>query len=583
MRYSQMLIPTVKEVPADAEIPSHQLMIRAGLCRKLASGTYTYLPLGFRCLQKVINIVREQMNKAGAQEILMPAVQPIELWQQTGRDTDYGPTMAKFTDRHKRVNVLAPTAEEVVTSIAANEISSYKQLPMNIYQISFKFRDEFRPRFGVLRSREFIMKDSYSFNADPESLEQTYRLMYDTYCSIFKRCGLDFVIVEAESGEMGGSGSHQFTVPCESGEDIIVYTDDGQYAANLEKAAVDPLPKEKTRDNIPPPEKVHTPNIGSIEAVCRFLKTQPEDMIKTLIYSCNDDTIAVVLRGDHELNPEKLTQALGGRAAELAAENVIEKITGAKVGFAGPMDLVNKPSVNKMIIDHAVAAMAVGITGANKTDYHIRNVVPGRDFLLKGENVTVADIRYAAEGDTHNGKRLLFRRGIEVGQVFKLGTKYSEKLGAKFLDENGSEKPCLMGCYGIGINRIIASAIETSHDENGIIWPISIAPFEVLVTCANQDEKDVAQTAEKIYQQLLAKGVDVLLDDRILRGGVKFKDADLIGIPVRVTVGKKGLADGRAEIKLRTDSQSQKVSIEKATEKTIELVNALKEKLETKN
>jgi len=576
-----MLIPTVKEVPADAEIPSHQLMIRAGLMRKLASGTYTYLPLGFRCLQKVINIVRQQMNKAGAQEILMPAVQPIELWQQTGRDVDYGPTMAKFIDRHNRVNVLAPTAEEVVTSIAANEISSYKQLPMNIYQISFKFRDEFRPRFGVLRSREFIMKDSYSFHADPESLEQTYRLMYDTYCSIFKRCGLDFVSVEAESGEMGGSGSHQFTIPCESGEDIIVYTSDGQYAANLEKATVDPLPREKTRDNIPLPEKVHTPNIGSIEAVCRFLKTQPDDMIKTLIYSCNDNIIAVILRGDHELNPEKLTQALGGRAAELATENVIEKITGAKVGFAGPMGLAEK--VSNILIDHAVAAMAKGVAGANKTNHHIKNVVPGRDFPLEGENVTVADIRYAAEGDTHNGKRLLFRRGIEVGQVFKLGTKYSEKLGAKFLDENGVEKPCLMGCYGIGINRIIASAIETSHDENGIIWPISIAPFEVLVTCANQDELDVAQTAEKIYQQLLTKGVDVLLDDRILRGGVKFKDADLIGIPVRVTVGKKGLSEGNVEVKLRSESKSQTVPIEKAAEKTIELVNTLKEKLETKN
>ncbi len=577
MRYSRMLIPTVKEIPADAEILSHQLMIRAGLMRKLASGTYTYLPLGWRGLLKVINIVREEMNRSGAQEILMPAVQPIELWQQTGRDVDYGETMAKFKDRHGRLNVIAPTAEEVVTSIAAGEINSYKQLPMNIYQISFKFRDEFRPRFGVLRSREFIMKDAYSFHADDKSLDETYRIMYDTYCRIFKRCGLDFIIVEAESGEMGGSGSHQFTVPCESGEDIIVYTEDGSYSANLEKAAVDPLPKEKTIAKIPPIEEVPTPNIGSIEAVCAFLKTQPRDMIKTLIYSSNNNVIAALVRGDHDLNPEKLTQALGGKHAELADQATIEKITGTKVGFAGPMGLDKK--VNKVIIDHAVAAMAVGVTGANKTDYHVKNVVPGRDFPLKGENIIVADIRNAVEGDTYKGKKLLFKHGIEVGQVFKLGTKYSTKLGAKFLDENGKEKICTMGCYGIGINRILASAIELGNDENGIIWPISIAPFEVLVTCVNQDDKEVTQTAEKIYEQLLDKGVDILLDDRDLRGGVKFKDADLIGIPIRITVGKKAVADGNVEIKLRSKPESTKVAIENATDRTIKLVNSLKQKL----
>ena len=572
-----MLIPTVKEVPADAEITSHRLMIRAGLMRKLASGTYTYLPLGWRCLQKVINIVREEMNKSGAQEILMPAVQPIELWQKTGRDVDYGPTMAKFTDRHDRENVLAPTAEEVVTSVAANEINSYKQLPFNIYQISFKFRDEFRPRFGVLRSREFIMKDAYSFHADAASLDETYRIMYETYCRIFKRCGLEYVVVEAEVGEMGGSGSHQFTIPCESGEDVIVHTKGGKYAANIEKAAIDPLPKEKPRGKIPPMQDVHTPNIGSIEAVCAFLKTEPKDMIKTLIYASCDNAIAAIIRGDHDLNPEKLTQAIGGEHTELADEQTIEKVSGAKVGFAGPMGIADK--VSKMIIDHSVAAMAVGVTGANKTDYHIKNVVPGRDFPLDGKNVTVTDIRYAVEGDTHEGKKLLFKKGIEVGQVFKLGTKYSEKLGAKFLDENGKELACVMGCYGIGINRIIAAAIETSNDKNGIIWPISIAPFEVLVTCVNQDDEEVTQAAEKIYQELLGKGIDVLLDDRDTRGGVKFKDADLIGIPVRVTVGRKAVAEGNVEIKLRAESQSKKVPIEKATEKTIELVNSLKEQV----
>ena len=577
MRYSRMFIPTVKEVPADAEIVSHRLMIRAGLMRKLASGTYTYLPLGWRSLLKVISIVREEMDKAGAQEILMPAVQPIELWQRTGRSVDYGETMARFTDRHNRVNVLAPTAEEVVTSIAADEISSYKQLPLNIYQISFKFRDEFRPRFGVLRSREFIMKDSYSFHPDNESLDETYRIMYDTYCRIFTRCGLEYVIVEAESGEMGGSGSHQFTVPCESGEDTIIYTEDGSYAANLEKAAVDPLPEQETDAKIPPIQEVHTPNIGSIEAVCAFLKTKPGDMIKTLIYAAGDDIVAAVVRGDHELNQEKLTQVLGGRAAELADEASIEKVTNAKVGFAGPMGIAAK--VDKIIIDHAVAAMAVGVTGANKTDYHVRNVVPGRDFPLKGENIIVADIRNAVEGDTHDDKKLLFRRGIEVGQVFKLGTKYSKKLAAKFLDENGSEKPCVMGCYGIGINRILASAIEISHDKDGIIWPINIAPFEVLVSSVNQDDKQVAQVAENVYTQLLDRGIDVLLDDRALRGGVKFKDADLIGIPLRVTVGKRAVAEGNVEIKLRRESQSRKVPIEQATSKTIDLVNSLKEQL----
>ena len=577
MRYSRMFIPTVKEVPADAEVTSHKLMIRAGFIRKVASGTYTYLPLGWRSLMKIIAIVREEMNRAGAQEILVPSMQPKELWDQTGRSTDYGPTMFHLEDRHGKWNVLGPTAEEVFTTLAAGEIKSYKQLPVNLYQISPKFRDEFRPRFGPIRSREFIMKDAYSFDADLQGLDKSYRAMYDAYCRIFRRCGLDYVIVQAEVGEMGGSGSHQFTVPCESGEDTIVYTEDG-YAANLERAAVDPPPKEKTAAEIPPPADVHTPNIGSIEAVCAFLKTQPKDMIKTLIFAGGDDAVAALVRGDHDINMEKLTQAVGGKHVELADEPTIEEVTGAKVGFAGPMGIAD--NVAKMVIDHAVAAMAAGVTGANKTDYHTKNVVPGRDFLLQGQNVTVADIRYAVDGDRYRGTKLLFKKGIEVGQVFKLGTKYSEKLGAKFLDEHGVEKPCLMGCYGIGVNRILASAIELGNDENGIIWPISIAPFEVLVTSVNQDEERVARTAEKIYQQLLDKGVEVLLDDRVLRGGAKFKDADLIGIPIRVTVGKKSLAEGKVEIKLRAESQSQKVTVEHVATKVTELVNSLKEQLQ---
>jgi prolyl-tRNA synthetase len=611
MKYSRILIPTVKEAPADAEINSHKLMIRAGLIRKVASGTYTYLPLGWRCLLKVIEIVRQEINKAGAQEILVPSMQPLELWEKTGRSIDYGPTIFRLQDRHGKGNVLSPTAEEVVTFLVAHEIKSYKQLPINLYQISTKFRDEFRPRFGPIRSREFMMKDAYSFDTDPVNLEKSYRAMYDAYCRIFKRCGLHYVIVEAESGEMGGSGSHQFTVPCESGEDTIVYTEDGSYAANLEKAAVDPLPRNEgrgTRDEgreMPSLQEVYTPNIGSIEAVCAFLKTEPEDMIKTLIYTSpaftkeqrkeisaerakhdgrgiyagpimDYENIAVLVRGDHEVNEEKLRTLLS-TSLELADEDDISGITSAKVGFAGPMKIDKK--VSKMIIDHAVAAMAVGVTGANKTDYHIKNVVPGRDFPLKGDNIIQADIRYAQDGDTHNSKKLLFKKGIEIGQVFKLGTKYSEKLGAKFLDENGIEKPCLMGCYGIGINRIVASAIELGNDKHGIIWPISIAPFEVIITCVNQEEKNVAGTSETIYQQLLDKGIDVLLDDRPLRGGIKFKDADLIGIPVRVTVGKKSIADGNVEIKLRSETKSRKVPIEDATATVIELVKRLKEQL----
>ena len=577
MRYSRMFIPTVKQIPADAEVASHQLMIRAGLCRKVASGTYTYLPLGWRSLLKIIAIVREEMNKAGAQEILVPSMQPLELWDRTGRSADYGPTMFRFEDRHGRMNVLGPTAEEVFTTLIAGEVKSYKQLPSNIYQISSKYRDEFRPRFGAIRSREFIMKDAYSFDADPESLDKSYHAMYDAYCRIFKRCGLEYVIVEAESGEMGGSGSHQFTVPCESGEDTIVYTEDGSYAANLERAEVDPLPKEQADAEIPPPEEVHTPNVGTIDAVCGFLGSRPNDMIKTLIYSAGERTIAALVRGAHELNPEKLTQIIGGGHMDLAAELVIEEVTGAKVGFAGPIGLTGK--VSKMIIDHAVAAMAVGITGANKTDYHIKNVVPGRDFPLEGENVTVADIRLAGQADTYKGKKLLFKKGIEVGQVFKLGTKYSKKLGAKFLDEEGNEQPCIMGCYGIGINRIFASAIELGNDKNGIVWPISIAPCEVIITSVNQDDQEVARIAGSIYEQLLGKGIDVLLDDRSMRAGVKFKDADLIGIPIRITVGQRSLAEGNVEVKLRSESESSKVSVEDAAAKVIELVDELKEKL----
>jgi len=578
MRYSQMLIPTVKEVPAEAEIPSHRLMIRAGLIRKLASGTYTYLPLGWRSLLKIMNIVRQEMNAAGAQEISMPILQPMELWARTGRDADYGETMCRFTDRHGRQNALAPTAEEVVTTLVAGEVSSYKQLPLNLYQINTKFRDEFRPRFGVLRSREFIMKDAYSFDTDLDGLEQSYRKMYDAYCRIFQRCGLKYVSVEAESGPIGGSASHEFMVPCDSGEDVIVHTEDFSYAANIERAQVDPLPKQQAAPDTPAIEDVHTPGVGTIDDVCAYLGSKPQQMIKTLIYKSPDDVIVALVRGDHETNENKLARAAGVERVELADEQTIERISGAKVGFAGPMGLAGK--VARLIVDHAVAAMAVGITGANKTDYHATNVVPGRDFPLEGDNVVVADIRNAAEGDTHDGKPLMFSRGIEVGHVFKLGTKYSRALGAKYLDENGDEKPCQMGCYGIGINRILAAAIELGHDDNGCILPVSIAPFEVEVLQLNNDNPDVVAEAQRIYDELRQRGIDVLLDDRDARAGVKFKDADLIGIPLRLVVGERGLKDGKVEIRRRSDEKPTGVDRDRAIETAIHVLDEMKRKLD---
>ncbi len=630
MRYTQVLIPTVKEVPAEAEIPSHQLMIRAGFIRKLASGTYTYLPLGLKMLQKACAIIRQEMAAAGAQEIQMPILQPMELWQKTGRDKDYGPTMFKLSDRKESTNVLAPTAEEVVTSLIVNEVSSYKQLPLNLYQINTKFRDELRPRFGVLRSREFLMKDGYSFDASIEGLEKTYQAMYDAYSRIFKRCGLKFVIVEAESGPIGGSASHEFMVPCAAGEDIIVHTADGSYAANIEKAEVDPVGQPfqagqaqgaaQAGKPVPPMEEVHTPNVGTIEAVCNFLGTKPTDMIKTLIFSASftapdvpsrhaqggvpgsearTDTIVCLVRGDHETNESKVLRATGAAHVELAGEAVIQHITGAAVGFAGPMGLASK--VHKLLIDHAIAAMPVGVAGANKTDYHVKNVVPGRDFPLPeaataqdnaggtpatlagkmpaSQNVIVADIRNAAEGDTHGGKPLTFSRGIEIGHVFKLGTKYSQKLGATFLDEQGQANPCIMGCYGIGVNRILASAIESDsgHDANGCILPIAIAPFEVEVVPINYEKADVKTATDRIYGELVQAGLDALLDDRDARPGVKFKDADLLGIPLRVVIGEKGLKDGKVEVKRRTDAKPTLVPLADAVAALVGIVNELKQ------
>ncbi len=578
MRYSQALLPTVKEVPADAEVVSHQLMIRAGIMRKLASGTYIYLPAGHRMILKITQIIREEMNRSGAQEILMPMVQPMELWQKTGRDVDYGETLGKFEDRHHRWNVLSPTAEEGFTYLASCELKSYKQLPMNLYQINTKYRDEFRPRFGALRSREFIMKDAYSFHTNDACLHKTYMEMYNTYCRVFARCGLEYVIVQAETGEMGGTGSHQFTIPCANGEDVIVYTADNNLAWNIEKAPVDALPKQPAKE-VGAPVELHTPGVGKIDEVCAFLKLKPHKMIKTLIYKAGDKVVLALVRGDHEVNMEKLTKFFLGEHIDLADEATIVKLTGAAVGFAGPMGICDK--ADKVLIDHAVAAMVQGATGANKTDYHTVNVVPGRDFPLSGGNIVVADIRNAIEGDTYEGKKLLFKRGIEVGQVFKLGTKYSAKLGATFSDVDGSDKPALMGCYGIGVNRIIASAVELGNDEDGMILPITIAPWEVIITPAAVSE-DVMGTAEKIYKELTELGVEVLFDDRDLRAGVKFKDADLLGIPIRITIGPKTLAEGKVELKLRREKDKQLIDIAAAVEHTANVVKQLKEEIESK-
>jgi len=577
MRYSRLLIPTMKEVPAEAEIVSHQLMIRAGYIRKLASGTYTYLLLGWRSMRKIMAIVREEMDAAGAQEISMPVVQPYELWRRTGRDVVYADILARFTDHHNRENALAPTAEEVVTHVAAAEISSYKQLPINLYQINIKFRDEYRPQYGVIRSREFMMKDAYSFDADVDGLRETYRKMREAYRRIFDRCGLRYVVVEAESGGMGGADTEEFMVPLEIGDTLVV-TEDGSYAANIEKAAIDAPADDSgladARQAAEPAEQVHTPDVGTIDAVCAFLDTRPEEMIKTLIYQAGEDVVVGLVRGDHDLNENKLAHAAGAEAVELADEKTIREVSDAKVGFAGPIGLADK--VARVVVDRSVAAMAVGVSGANRTDYHVKNVVPGRDFALEGEKVVVADIRNAVEGDTHDGKALKFQRGVEVGHVFQLGDKYSKLLGATFLDENGQDRPCVMGCYGIGVNRILACAIELGHDKNGCVLPPAIAPFEVEVLPLNNDSEAVTGEAQRIYDELQAAGVDVLLDDRDERVGVKFKDADLIGIPLRVVIGERSLKEGNVEIKRRTDAKPTIFSAAGAVDEALRILAEMK-------
>ena len=552
MRWSEFFIPTSKQIPADAVVPSHALMVRAGLIKQLVAGVYIYLPLGYRVLRKAEQIVREEMNLAGAIELHMPAMHPVELWKETGREKAMGETLIHLPDQDWRSGtVLGPTHEEVITDVVRSFVSSYKQLPINLYQIQTKFRDEKRPKSGVLRTREFLMKDAYSFDVDIDCMNESYQKMYDAYCRIYDRCGLPYIVVEAESGAIGGDVSHEFMVATDAGEDMLVETADSSYAANVERAEVAPLPDPgcNHQDRL---EEVHTPSLSSVEQVSRFLKCRPSDLIKTMIFEAGGEPLVALVRGDHEVNEAKLRKAADVQSLTAAEPELIEKLTGAEVGFAGPVRLEAR-----VIADHAVTVMHNAVTGANKTDYHLTGVNPGRDFELK----EVADIRYAVEGDrASNGQLLQFHKCIEVGHVFKLGTKYSDAMHANYLDRNGQSKPCVMGCYGIGVNRIMAAAIESHHDDGGIIWPMSIAPFQVLICALDAANEEVSGVAARVHDELEARGIEVLWDDREVRPGPKFKDADLIGIPVRITVGQKSLQDGVVEIKNRDSDDVQKMS-----------------------
>ena len=505
MRWSQLLIPTLKETPQDAEILSHQLMLRAGLIRRLGSGLYTYLPLGFRALRKVQAIVREEMDRAGAQEVLMPAMHPKEIWEKSGRYEGLKNVMFRVKDRQDREMVLGPTHEEIITDLVAREITSYKQLPCNFYQIQTKFRDEIRPRFGLMRCKEFIMKDAYSFDVSSEAADTSYQKMYDAYVRIFKRCGLHAMAVDADTGDMGGSSSHEFMIPCDAGEDAILEADDGSYAANLERAeGICDLPMT-FEGYVNLPEKVEMPNVGKIEDVAKLLGIQTRQLVKTLIYVADKKPFAVLLPGNRDVNEIKLNKLFPG--AELADPETIRQVTGAEVGFAGPIGLKIP-----VVADRSLKGLKGGVTGANETDMHLRNVDLERDAGIT-DYVDVA-LAYAGDLAPNGVGRLVEKRGVEVGHVFKLGTKYSEALGANFLDENGKSHPAVMGCYGIGVSRTLQAVIEQSNDANGIIWPISVAPFELLITVLSPKDETCMKLAEDIKTILEAQGVDVLLDDR---------------------------------------------------------------------
>jgi prolyl-tRNA synthetase len=549
MRYSEMFLPTVREIPVDAETISHQLMIRAGMIRKLTSGIYSYLPLGYIVVRKVEQIVREEMNRAGAQEVCLPVVLPAELWQESGRWDHYGKELLRFKDRHDRDYCLGPTHEEVITDLVRHEIKSYRQLPRNLYQIQTKFRDEIRPRFGVMRCREFVMKDGYSFDADEAGTDITYRRMYDAYQRIFERCGLKFRAVEADSGNIGGSFSHEFMVIAASGEDGLVFCSACDYAANLEKAeALRPAQETTDPATFLPREEVLTPEVKSIVEVSNFLKLPPEKLVKTMIFNADGAPIAVLVRGDEEINEIKVKNYLGCTTLELADDALINLVTGAPRGFAGAVGIKSE-----IIADYSVLNMTNFVMGANREDHHLLNVNTGRDFAVRA----FADLRFVKESDCcpRCQKPMRLARGIEVGHVFKLGTKYSKAMKAVYLDAQGQEQTMIMGCYGIGIGRTVAACIEQNHDEQGIVWPLPLAPYPVIITPVNVNNEALAKAAEGMYHELESRGIAVLLDDRDERAGVKFMDADLIGLPLRVTIGPKRLAEGQVEIRERRSGE----------------------------
>jgi prolyl-tRNA synthetase len=572
-RFSKFFIPTLKEVPAEAEIISHQMMLRAGMIRKLAAGIYSYLPYGLMALKKVENIIREEMNRSGAIELLLPGVQPGELWMESGRWNYYGPELLRFRDRHNRESCFGPTHEEVITDIVRREIHSYKQLPITLYQIQTKFRDEIRPRFGVMRAREFIMKDAYSFDIDEEGCNRSYEKMYRAYEAIFRRCGLRFRAVEADTGPIGGSFSHEFMVLSDTGEDDLVSCQSCTYASNLEKAE---LVEQKQHSSASEEERelqiVDTPDIRTIEEVTSFLSVSPQNVVKTLIYQTEGEPVALMVRGDHELNLAKARNALKAEELVMADPDIVLEVTGAPMGFAGAIGLKVK-----ILADLSLKGMKNMVMGANQEDRHVRNVNEGRDFRVD----QYADLRMITPSDPcpRCGGTMQFSKGIEVGHVFKLGVKYSKALKANFLDKNGQETPVIMGCYGIGTGRTVAAAIEQCHDENGIIFPISISPFEVTILPLELHEARVKEAAERLYRQLNDDGLSVFLDDRDERPGLKFKDADLLGTPVRVTVSARTLHQDSAEIKLRSSPKLDLVRLQEAHKAIRETVQSLYDSL----
>lgn len=555
MRVSKMFAPTLREVPAEAEVVSHQLLLRAGFMRKSTNGMYSYLPLAWRVLKKIENIVREEMDAAGAQEIMMPIMQPAEIWQESGRWDAYGAEMIRLKDRHNREYCLGPTHEEMVTTLIKGDVRSYRQLPMNVYQIQDKFRDERRPRFGLMRSRDFIMKDAYSFDRDEAGLDVSYKSMYDAYTNVFNRCGLTFRPVEADSGAIGGSGSHEFMVLAESGEAEIVYCTQCDYAANVEKAEMHVI--EAADEAMLEKEAVETPNCKTIADVCAFLNLPVEKSVKAVAYKSEKGLILCFVRGDHEVNDVKVINTCGVLEVEMADESMLVE-AGTCGGYMGPVGI--DPEKVMVVVDHSVMQMHNFCCGANKEGYHLINVNPGRDFTP----TYVADIRLIQEGDPcpHCGGAVSKARGIEVGQVFKLFTKYSAAMNCTFLDENGKENPMVMGCYGIGVSRTMAACVEQNNDKDGMIWPVAIAPYEVLVVPVNTKDEASTAKAEEIYEVLKKAGVEAVIDDRNERPGVKFKDADLIGYPLRVVVGPKTLAEGNIEVKARKTGEVVMLPVE---------------------